>query len=904
MKVSKPRTAWMLLCKDQNDMIHNKKKSLLSSLFLLLLIGCGEEDKTLINTPTKPTIAINTQDIIYRMPLAKEQQIDFKDYTQSVAVNPTYHLRDFVTLTESDRCQQYQLSDTALTLLMSEAGECYYQYTMQETTAGYTSTSLLRVSANTTTMPESLRIFNVHSELNQSVSIDVFQYDLALQNYEIDVNSLQILGIGEVRLNELDPKKIIFHAGNNKDAQGIQQVLFSYINTETQSTIPGMINVAVNTTINNHPPKAVNFRYGDRTGFVAGQQLDYQIVDVDEEVTINIAPYFSEGYVDSAGNSIALTDDQGNIVNDGQGNPIHYYLLPDEVTSSAVYQPGSFLIDLDKDKLQLINVQSYDAYVGIDAEAGFTNTEFTFKSQREGLHYVTYTLSDHNGAYGIGVIEIQVGEPMDNRPWQSYFYTNSSRFMAPLNQKMADRRGLFYGSVSNETGTTGPDGFGTPLFDYYTAKRICETSGLRLPTTNELTGLKTDYANGLFSSFDRYNPVESDRQKSVNWPTKAYYWTLADEGLTSTDTVSLANFSIHNGNISSTVPDYNAVTCISPGKISEITIVENDAKALPFGEYNKVKVKVTDYANQPLANESVTPLLNQKLVLKIGQSLKTDNNGELTLLIGSLTAQNDVSTSFAFYDDFKSLNGLNFKSANYYIRQVPNLFCLYEQFSVMAEDNNCENSQETIPRRYTIFITIFHDGEYVYKFSDFDGKLWLLVYQDLVEAGLGTANYIYRYDTSALLGNNNLPFEDRSRFMMLYDNNYYWAYSFMSGSNRFEAYNSVFDMLNRSNIQKSINITDPNQSLDIEKASYSYMFLPNYNESGVSLPQYVVAGIGQGTYPERPIFLMNDEFNFYDSNNDWSFLPSLNYTNFTPYYSGPEENSEWIKEKILYIYTR
>ncbi|WP_237667730.1 Lcl C-terminal domain-containing protein, partial [Vibrio sp. V34_P3A8T189] len=284
----------------------------------------------------------------------------------------------------------------------------YYQYTMQDILSASTSSAILRVTASNSQPDQGMRQFSAVTQVNDTVLINVNDGSVVPDGYVIDENSIQVLGLGRAYINPANGNEIYYQAGSEMSAQGLHRIVFSYINASKQSIIQGLIDVAVGSTVSNRAPMAKNFRYGDTSSFTLGQQLDYIKVKAWTEITIDIAPYFNQGYLDAYGSPIALTDSNGNSIFDEKGNQVHFYLEADKITSTPIYKPGNYLIDGDKDLVQLIDVYAYNAHVSISKNASFTNTSFTFKSNKTGLHYVTYVLSDHNGGYATGVIEIYV----------------------------------------------------------------------------------------------------------------------------------------------------------------------------------------------------------------------------------------------------------------------------------------------------------------------------------------------------------------------------------------------------------------------------------------------------------------------------------------------------------------
>lgn len=101
----------------------------------------------------------------------------------------------------------------------------------------------------------------------------------------------------------------------------------------------------------------------------------------------------------------------------------------DGASTTDIYRRGLYLIEPDKQPVQLIDVYSYNAVVGpVQSVGEFTSTKFSFKSNVPGLNYVTYVLSDHNGGYATGIVAINVGTPV---PWKAQLGAAKNTFLAP-----------------------------------------------------------------------------------------------------------------------------------------------------------------------------------------------------------------------------------------------------------------------------------------------------------------------------------------------------------------------------------------------------------------------------------------------------------------------------------------
>ncbi len=852
------------------------KYSIVFSTVLGVLVGCGGESSSPSHkgdlSPSPRWNQIISQDINYKIPLAAASTIDLANYTQAINSGADYTLAGFEQIGDRASCTQYQTKETQVVFEMGSAQECYYQYTMQDVESGSTSSAILRVAASSLQVEQSVRQFSAVTQIDDVISITVNDGSTVPEGYLVDEESIQVLGHGSARVNELDPNEIYYYAGTEQSSQGIHRVLFSYVHTEDQSIIQGLIDVAVGSSIDNFAPKAVSFRYGDFDSFNPGEQLDYQYIAPGQEIEIDIAPYFSQGLVDAHGRSIELTDNNGEPIFDEQGNQTHFYLKSDKVTSTPVYQPGNYLIDQDKDMLQLTDIFAYDSFVKLVEDDSFTSTKFLFKSDREGYHYVTYVLSDHNGGYATGIVEIRVGDNNPkhiDKPWDAVFTTESNGiFMAPLIKEEADNMRLPYLYSSEENGSTGPSGWGTPLFDYDTASAICSIRSMRLPKEKELTNLKAKYPDGLYESLDIANGDVSKRGQNVNWPTAIPYWTMANKGSSSTSVVNLFDYTVSsNINTYGSLSHY-AVACVNPGVIESVVIVDNDSKRLPFGEYNKVQVTIKDYTGQPLVGERVSIKLASGMVLNEKKSKPlTNSNGIAEFIIGSRIEIDNGVLEANFYSQKATVDNFNITKIPPYMRQTSSVICFYNDLVTMVANKNCTNSTNGVYMRSGyISDAIFYDGKYVYR--AYYGFLY--VYDDVMNATKASSNY---RSVHSLPGSN-------PHISLLFDGKFYWA---RSGSNVMDAYLNIGDLLAKRNAKERVTAVDTMGTYPLFTA---YIYYPDYDGA----PAYARTEAKTKTYR---IYRTIEEAVNAHTNDDTVSTYSFTYQ--------VDGGGDWFAEKFLYF---
>jgi hypothetical protein len=502
-------------------------KILFCFLFSLLLGGCGggeiSSDGSGGNnedTDGGNVHSINTQDIVKFSSLGRELRLPLNDYIEISSSSSNLRLRQFAPILNASRqryCENYKVDGLNLSFYSTETvGECVYEYTV-EADGATSELALIRIvfSAEETGL---VRLSETTS-IGQTISINLGS--AIPDDFYIDKNSFIVLGSGTVQAKELEAHIINYTAGEYEGDAGVSRVLLNLRKGGSDTVIAVTIDIAVSENNINHAPLAFNFRYGDVGTFYPGRQLDYINIPLGETVVIDIAPYFNKGYLDGNDNKIEMKNSKGEYFFDEAGNKINFYMDIDGASTTDIYRRGLYLIEPDKQPVQLIDVYSYNAVVGpVQSVGEFTSTKFSFKSNVPGLNYVTYVLSDHNGGYATGIVAINVGTPV---PWKAQLGAAKNTFLAPLEYGLILQQNISHAGASNEDGVNGPIGFSTALYTYNQALALCSSCGLDLPTASDIAGLKVDFPAGLYSSLDKYAVDINARNEKISWPASSYY---------------------------------------------------------------------------------------------------------------------------------------------------------------------------------------------------------------------------------------------------------------------------------------------------------------------------------------------------------------------------------------------
>ncbi len=185
-------------------------------------------------------------------------------------------------------------------------------------------------------------------------------------------------------------------------------------------------------------------------------------------------------------------------------------------------------VSIPKENIQLTDVYIMDKYASTKIEifnkSDLNNKKFNFKSQYQGVFFVSYYISDHFGGSDVGIIEITV-EPA----YDSIFVPNVGIFSPPITYY--DALGTKYSRMTEESfqedGSEGPIGLSIGIFKRSLADDYCKSIGFNLATGIQLSELEK------FSK-------EKNIFKSFNWPTSHPY--LAVENRTVYDFSALSKF--------------------------------------------------------------------------------------------------------------------------------------------------------------------------------------------------------------------------------------------------------------------------------------------------------------------------------------------------------------------------
>lgn len=470
----------MLIRKSLLEGHMSKSQKGLVILFCLLLFACKQEDSVSSMTPPQKAVSLHTQDITRMVkPYSRATVMIDRDVMAS-DVNAAVTLLNVEPLTNQQGCQVTNVGDTQFEIETNEPTTCSFKYT---------------VSANQSQTP-----------------VTASAYSRVLVQEETATNSASLGSF------TLPPKSIAMEA-QSCSTISLQDVIPNGANLQSNIDVIG--SGVVNSF--NSPMNTLNYCVQE-AGY---NRLFYSAYDSNANlyyIGTVLVGVSGEGNQPPEVGSFSYYYDPGNMI---RAVPAYEEIMIDV---------SDFVSDPDGDQLQIVDVQSTNASVNIpfDSEKldtiDFYNKKIKFLAKVPGQYYINYMISDHNGGYGVGVINIRVSSPIKDYFYDTGDVRSSFTLSGPLVQSISDKYGFNYQSIQTIDGFVS-EPLNIALFDAKTAGAYCKAKGGRLPSAEEIELITQKRSNQLAIS--------------ATWPKDLNYW-LQDVG---TEEISI--YQDNSGNVSS-----------------------------------------------------------------------------------------------------------------------------------------------------------------------------------------------------------------------------------------------------------------------------------------------------------------------------------------------------------------
>ncbi|CAK1836643.1 hypothetical protein [Vibrio crassostreae] len=458
---------------------------LLRHLILVLccfsLFACGpestQEDQTAETNPTTPQeVTITTQHTIKFKPESELSWVDLADAVVSDQPN-ILELSEVSPLSKHNHCDVIQIKNLKYQIETANAQVCRYKYRVKAKAEQYQghSEGISQVVVSDTTQD-----VTPLQPIGQTVYEDsTEQIDISENlpsNYHLDATSIELTGSTST--------------GNLGTAEELQQDVIQY-------TSP------INTTGN--------------------VEIYYSAIN---ELTDSV----KTGVI-----YITLGDLQSGLIADAH-RKLEEKVLADEPSHSFKIDVAEFVTAKENQSITLVEVYTNGQGTRVVTP---NSTEFLYKPNYTGNHYINYVVQDETGSYAMGGLTFNVVSYRSiYDPAQKLTFSPTYTF-----NEIA-RMGGSYSRLNSESGVTGEPGY-YPTFNGTLANAYCITEGKRLPTSDELSSM----FNHMISPGSAYT-------SEYRWPVGSRYAT--DYNLDNkTIRCSLSSGKCYIGN---DIPAY--VTCV------------------------------------------------------------------------------------------------------------------------------------------------------------------------------------------------------------------------------------------------------------------------------------------------------------------------------------------------------
>ncbi|HIF5636111.1 TPA: Ig-like domain-containing protein [Vibrio parahaemolyticus] len=498
----------------------DKRKIWLIMLFSVAVSGCKQEDSMspTLSQPEK-IVSLHTQDITR---MVKPHSRALVSIDRDVIASDRYasvKLLNVEPLTRNQGCQITNIDDTQFEIQTQNPTACSFKYTVSteqnQTPMIASAYSRVLVQEETAVNSASLGSFTLPPK---SIAMDAQSCStIALEDVIPNGASLQqnvdVIGSGVVNDIDSSMNKLNYCV----EEAGYNRLFYNAYDVNTNQYYIGTVLVGVSGE-GNQPPEVGSFSYY----YDPGNMI--RAVPAYEEVTIDVSDFIS---------------------------------------------------DPEGDSLQIIDIQVTDASATAFDTENLNNKKITFLAKTPGQYYVNYMVSDHNGGYGVGVIDVRASSPIKDYYYDTGNERSSFTLSAPVVQSISDKYGFNYQNTQTIDGFVS-EPLDIALFDAKTANAYCKAKGGRLPSEEEVQLITQKVSNQL--------------AESATWPKDLNYW-LQDVG-----TQEISIYQDNRASIS--VGGENQVASVSCLNLNIRDFEIRDPFYIITGTYKDLEVKYTNSAGE------------------------------------------------------------------------------------------------------------------------------------------------------------------------------------------------------------------------------------------------------------------------------------------------------------------
>ncbi|EOV3440929.1 hypothetical protein ACOW85_004600, partial [Vibrio parahaemolyticus] len=299
--------------------------------------------------------------------------------------------------------------------------------------------------------------------------------------------------------------------------------------------------------------------------------------------------------------------------------PVELTTQPDgklyDINQPYTIDLSGYVSDADGDDVQLIQVKAWNANVALTAPDDPSNLSFTFQTNMQGSHYVTYVVSDHRGGYSVEQVRIATYDLSSTATWHD-IQKGAKLFSAPLTQSEA-----LVSEVPFVSSHVDSNGSNVATFSFEQAQALCKSKG-HLPTSANLVEL-VGFEGG---------PV------AKGWPVDIAFW--ANDG----GTPALINLATGAPETESASGHY--VTCLNEGGFT-IDAAASNFEAVANGAEQATIVVALTFGGNPVEGQLVEASTTNTNVTFDSTTGTTDSSGATSFVLSSFVAE-EVPVSITY----------------------------------------------------------------------------------------------------------------------------------------------------------------------------------------------------------------------------------------------------------------
>lgn len=542
------------------------------------LFGCGgegSEGSTGSSTSVSPntqSATLSAQNATYSTGYAESFEIDLSSKVFS-STGGGFVLSEVEVLSNDDNCQLESMTETGFIIQASDTKVCDYRYHVTPKTLAPMSRMAeapMAMSDNGSSEGSSSAVTRI------AVSSDPSSTELV----PVSATTLINEGVSVSLKAELD--KVGFTLG---DEFVLTDLTLPYARSSS-----AQINDIDDQVLEYTPP----------AGFTGIDRILYTLEDSANGLVLM-------GVLDIA---VGYEANQGFTINDD----IVYPEVVDVFTATEI-DISDFVSSDDGDDYQLVYVETFNADATSKDPLNTGNKKIVFHASLPGYHYISFAVSDHNGAYDMGLIRVEVTDPNQSSKWEDISHL-LDLYIGPPTALDAAGQGSPYDMKLNDVAYS--PAIDMASFRYPSAVAYCDTIGASLPTGDQLVQMTAD----------------TDVQLLHNWPVQAPYLAY-DEVADLPIWVDLTDGSASTGSVDPTSAYY--ITCVKQGLIDVLST--SSTKVVANGvDVGTVSVELR-VAGEVRPDTPITASVSSPSVTLDSDTVTTDNNGRAEFSLKSFKAE-------------------------------------------------------------------------------------------------------------------------------------------------------------------------------------------------------------------------------------------------------------------------